>query len=361
VARTVRVQHALPLSVLVFFMLVDLLLGRDQQLLSLVVITPLAAATTLGKRATAAYAALALVVALLLGIYDQQYTDDTIVTQIFRLFGIAVGGAVAVVASDLRVRREQQLARMSAQAATDRAVLQTAQTLQRNLLGDAPSVPRLETAVRYQPASRHAQVGGDWYDAFPVPDGCSMLVIGDVAGHDAPAAATMAQTRGMLRGVAQSMAGSPAAVLSALDRAFATLQVGTLVTLTLATVDPRPFGSSGALLLRWSNAGHPPPILVCADGTTKLLERRPDPLLGVYTAADRADHELPLAQGDTLLFYTDGLVERRRLALDDGTKWLLRLLEDIGRGPLDRLCDELLQVIGDQVDDDVALLAVRVR
>jgi serine phosphatase RsbU (regulator of sigma subunit) len=248
---------------------------------------------------------------------------------------------------------------MSAQAATNRAVVQTAETLQRNLLGDPPRVPRLETAVRYQPASRHAQVGGDWYDAFPTPDGGTMLVIGDVAGHDAPAAATMAQTRGMLRGVAQSVANSPAAVLSALDRAFATLQVDTLVTVTVATLDLRP--ASATVMLRWSNAGHPPPVLACADGTTRLLERRPARLLGVPPAVDRIDHELDLAPGDTLLFYTDGLVERRTMPLDEGTRWLVELLGRIGRDPLDHLCEGLLRELGDQVDDDVALLAVRVR
>jgi sigma-B regulation protein RsbU (phosphoserine phosphatase) len=360
VNRSARLQHALPLTVLAFFTLVDVLIGRDQQVLSLVVITPLAAATALGRRATAGYGVAALVVAALLGIYDRQYTPDTITAQLFRLFGVAVGGAVAVLAATLRLRREEQLKRMSAQAATDRAVLQTAETLQRNLLGEPPRVPLLETAVRYQPASRHAQVGGDWYDAFAVPDGATMLVIGDVAGHDAPAAATMAQTRGMLRGVAQTVSESPAAVLSALDRAVAGLSIDTLVTVVVATVSPGPADRSGSLTVRWSNAGHPSPVLVRADGTTTLLERRPEPLLGVYASADRSDHELALAPGDTLLLYTDGLVERRTMPLDQGTEWLLRLLQEVGRKPLDQVCDTLLREIGDAVDDDVALLAVRV-
>jgi sigma-B regulation protein RsbU (phosphoserine phosphatase) len=360
VNRSARLQHALPLTVLAFFTLVDILIGRDQQVLSLVAITPPAAATALGRRATAAYGVAALVVAALLGIYDRQYTPDTITAQLFRLFGVAVGGAVAVLAATLRLHREEQLKQMSAQAATDRAVLQTAETLQRNLLGQPPRVPLLETAVRYQPASRHTQVGGDWYDAFAFPDGTTMLVIGDVAGHDAPAAATMAQTRGMLRGVAQMVPGSPAAVLSALDRAVGSLGIDTLVTVAVATVSPGPADRNGSPTLRWSNAGHPPPVLVCADGTTKLLERRPELLLGVHAAPDRSDHELALAPGDTLLLYTDGLIERRTMPLDEGTEWLLRLLQEVGRKPLDQLCDTLLREIGDAVDDDVALLAVRV-
>jgi serine phosphatase RsbU (regulator of sigma subunit) len=341
--------------------MVDLFIGRDQQVLSLVVITPLAAATILDRRATAAYGALAVVVAALLGIYDQQYTADTIVAQSIRLFGVALGSGIAVLVCTLRLRREEQLARMSAQAATNRAVLQTAETLQRNLLGPPPCVPPLETAVRYQPATRHAQVGGDWYDAFAVPDGATMLVIGDVAGHDAPAAATMAQTRGMLRGVAQTVAGSPAAVLSALDRAFASLNMDTLVTVAVATVDSRPAGTgTGSLTVRWSNAGHPAPVLICADGTTIRLARRPDQLLGASARVDRTDHKLSLSPGDTLLLYTDGLIERRDLSLDEGTAWLMEALRRLGREPLERLCDALLEKVGARLDDDVALLAVRV-
>jgi phosphoserine phosphatase RsbU/P len=361
VTRSVWVQRALPSAVLVILTLLDLAVGREQQIFSLVVIAPLAAATVSDRRTTALYAVAALVVAALLGVYDQLYTTETIVAQLTRLLGVAVGGGIAVLVCSLRLRREDLISRMHVQAATSRTVVQTAETLQRSLLGDVPFVPRLETAGRYQPASRHAQVGGDWYDAFPVPDGGTMLVIGDVAGHDAPAAAMMAQTRGMLRGVAQSVAGSPAAVLTALDRAFDTLRLDTLVTLAVATVRPAPPPAAGTLVLRWSNAGHPAPVLVCADGSTHLLERPPARLLGVPPASPRTDHEIPLAPGDTVLFYTDGLVERRRVPLDAGTAWLLGAMQRIGREPLDRLCDRLLAEIGDRVDDDVALLAVRVR
>ena len=208
-------RHALPLSVLVVVAGLDILLGRDQQVLSLTVIAPLVAASVLGRRATAGYGVLAVLVAALLGVYDLQYTAEAAPSQVVRLFGIALGGALAVAACTLRLRGEEQLRRVSAQAAASRAVVQLAETLQRNLLGDPPVVAGLETAVRYRPATRHAQVGGDWYDAFPAPDGTTMLVIGDVAGHDAPAAATMSQTRGMLRAIAQSVVGSPATLLTA--------------------------------------------------------------------------------------------------------------------------------------------------
>jgi serine phosphatase RsbU (regulator of sigma subunit) len=254
------------------------------------------------------------------------------------------------------MRREQQLARLSVQAAADRSALNTAEALQRSLLGDPPSVDGLDTAARYLPASRHAQVGGDWYDAFALPDGTTMLVIGDVAGHDAPTAATMAQVRGMLRALASTTAGSPATVLSALDQVLADLDQHTLVTVAVATLDRH---ADGTATLCWSNAGHPPPVLVCADGRALLLERTPERLLGVAPGVHRSDHQVPLAPGDTLLLYSDGLVERRGAPLDDGFAWVVEEARSLGGQPLDRLCDDLLAVLGGRVDDDVALLAVR--
>jgi serine phosphatase RsbU (regulator of sigma subunit) len=351
-------RHALPLSVLVLFTLLDLATGRDQQALSLTVIAPLVAATSLGRRATAGYALAALVVAALLGVYDNQYTAEAAPTQIVRLFGVALGGVLAVVACTLRLRSEAQLTRVTAQAATSTAVVQLAETLQRSLLGEPPQVAGLETAVRYLPATRHAQVGGDWYDAFPVPDGSTMLVIGDVAGHDAPAAAAMSQTRGMLRAIAQSVVGSPAAVLTALDAAFTNLGMHTLVTAVVATVDGRR-ADSGEVTLRWSNAGHPAPVLVCADGSTVLLDRTPDRLLGVSPDVERHDHTVTLHPGETVVFYTDGLVEQRDLLLDEGTAWVVGELKRIGLEPLDRVCDDLLAGMKTPIDDDVALLLVR--
>jgi sigma-B regulation protein RsbU (phosphoserine phosphatase) len=361
VGSSARARHAVPLAVLALFTLLEFVTGPDQQVLSLVVIAPLVAATALGRRATVGYTLIALVTAALLGVHEQQYTAETSLAQLIRLFGVGLGGAVAVVACTLRLRREEEMRRLSTQAATTRAAVQVAEVLQRNLLGPPPQVAHLETAVRYLPATRHAEVGGDWYDAFRIPDGTTMLVIGDVAGHDAPAAATMAQTRGMLRAVAQSVPGSPTAVLAALDRAFTNLDMHTLVTVTVATLDLRPVaaGARGPVRLCWSNAGHPPPVLIGADGTVELLERTPNRLLGVSPDARRVDHEIELHPGDTLLLYTDGLVERRTVPLDEGTAWLVRELSRIGREPLDRLCDDLVAEMGTDRDDDVALLAVR--
>jgi phosphoserine phosphatase RsbU/P len=348
----------MPAAILAFFVLVDLALGPDQHVLGVMVLVPMAAATALARRATVAYGLLALLAVGLLGIYDRQYTADALASQTLRLFSTVLATVLAVVACTLRLRREQQMARLSSQAAADRAALHTAETLQRHLLGAPPAVPHLDTAVRYLPASRHAQVGGDWYDAFPLADGHTVLAIGDVAGHDASAAATMAQVRGMLRAIALSTAGSPATVLTVLDQVLADLDLHTLMTVVVATLERRDDGSA---LLCWSNAGHPPPVLACGDGHTHLLERTPERLLGMGPGAHRTDHAVLLQPGDTVLLYTDGLVERRRVPLDQGFAWLLRQLQTLGREPLERLCDGLLSELGGRVDDDVALLAVRLR
>jgi serine phosphatase RsbU (regulator of sigma subunit) len=346
----------MPAAVLVTVLLADLLTGRGQSLIGLQTMPPLLAATALGRRATVGYGGLALLAATLIGVYDEQFSEARVLAQAIRLIGIGAATALAVGACTLRIRRDARLAELRTQAAANQAALQTAESLQRSLLGEPPDVTGLPTAVRYLPATRHAQVGGDWYDAFSLPDGTTTLVIGDVAGHDAPAAASMAQVRGMLRAIASATAGSPATVLSALDQVLSDLGLHTLVTVTVATIDR---AADGTATLVWSNAGHPPPALVCADGRTTLLARTPERLLGVAPGVHRTDHELVLQPGDTLLLYTDGLVERRGAVLDDGFAWLLGELAERGGYPLGRLCDELLAELGGRVDDDVALLAVR--
>jgi serine phosphatase RsbU (regulator of sigma subunit) len=235
-----------------------------------------------------------------------------------------------------------------------------AEALQRSLLTEPPQADDLEIAVRYLPAAERAHVGGDWYDAFQVGDGSTMIVIGDVTGHDRHAAAAMAQVRNVLRGVAHSQPESPSRVLTALDRAMGDLAVDTLATAVLGRVERHgPDGGAAQRLLRWSNAGHPAPLLIERDGTVTLLERVPNRLLGVDTAARRVEHSVDLPAGSTLLFYTDGLIERRRETLDDGVAWLRKEAGGLSDLPLDELCDRLLSRLPEALDDDVALLALR--
>ena len=241
------------------------------------------------------------------------------------------------------------------------AVEGMAEALQRSLLTEPPEPDHLEIAVRYVPAASLAQVGGDWYDAFLLQDGRTALVIGDVTGHDRHAAAAMAQVRNVLRGIAHCRPERPAGVLSALDRAILDLDVGTLATAVLATVEQGAEDAHrGVRVLRWSNAGHPPPLVLQPDGAVCVLEREPDLLLGVDPAVERADHEVELPPGATVLFYTDGLIERRGVPLDEGLAWLSGVVAGCAGVPLTELCDRLLAELAGAVEDDVALLALRV-
>lgn len=234
------------------------------------------------------------------------------------------------------------------------------ETLQRSLLTDPPRFDALELAVRYRPAVHEAQVGGDWYDAYTTSDGAPELVIGDVAGHDRDAAAAMGQLRNLLRGMGYTLGEPPAAVLSALDRRIRDLRVDALATAVLVRVEPAPAGN-GWLTLRWSNAGHPPPLLIRADGSTRLLDAEADLLLGLDPATPRHDYDIVLEQGETVLLYTDGLVERRGADLDEGLSWLRSSAGRLAGLSLDEVCDALLEDVERDAEDDIALLAVRPR
>lgn len=239
------------------------------------------------------------------------------------------------------------------------AVRRMSETLQRSLLTEPPQPDHLQIAVRYRPAAQEAQVGGDWYDAFMSPDGSTNLVIGDVAGHDRIAAAAMGQVRNLLRGVAYTLGEPPAAVLSALDRALRDLAVGSLATAVLGRVEQEAgMVPLGLRRFRWSNAGHPPPLLLRADGTAELLRRPADLLLGLDPGTSRADHDVVLEPGDTVLLFSDGLVERREYSIEEGLDRLVRAAEELGEEDLESLLDALLQQAGDR-DDDVAMLALR--
>ena len=209
-----------------------------------------------------------------------------------------------------------------------------AEGLQRSLLTEPPSSDGLQVAVRYVPAAEAARVGGDWYDAFLAPDGGIVLAIGDVVGHDTQAAAVMGQVRGLLRGIAFTTGESPAAVLTRLDHGVARLLPDTTVTSVVARVEPRSRQRDGATVIRWSNAGHPPPMVVAADGAVTLLAAaRADLLLGWDPGTVRAESDVLLVRGATLLMYTDGLVERRGEDLDQGLGRLQATLRQVADPP----------------------------
>src|SRR5215217_5108325 len=212
-------------------------------------------------------------------------------------------------------------------------------------------------AVRYQPAVELTRIGGDWYDWFSLPDDSLVLVIGDVAGHDERAAAAMAQVRNVLHGVAYTaLSGTPGTVLRGVDRALLGSTRGILATALLARVTRT--AAEAGLDVEWSNAGHPPPVLVSPDGRARLLETEPDLLLGLDENVERQDHHLHVQAGATLVLYTDGLIERRDAPISQGLSWLAEVLADTHEMDPEKLCDFLLDA-ADASEDDVALLVLR--
>ncbi|MCE3556444.1 SpoIIE family protein phosphatase [Pseudonocardia sp. RS11V-5] len=263
----------------------------------------------------------------------------------------------------------QALLRAQHRQAEQRRVTATRElleTLQHSLL-TAPFEPdHLELAVRYLPASCDAAIGGDWYDAFMLRDGALCVAIGDVAGHDREAVAAMGQLRSLLRGIAYSARDTPAVVLAELDSAVTDLAVGTLATAVFARIEqPRRLAARGVRRVRWSNAGHLPPLLIDPAGRARLLHTQPELLLGVRSRGSahpdrsaRSDHTHELEPGSTLLLFTDGLVERRDSDLDAGLAWLVDRAVQLAGAPLEELCDELLAEVPERVDD-IAMLALR--
>ncbi|MFJ6164758.1 SpoIIE family protein phosphatase [Micromonospora orduensis] len=232
-----------------------------------------------------------------------------------------------------------------------------AEVLQHSMLPRLPAVTELELAARYQPAADRVEVGGDWYDAFVQPDGDLIAAIGDVAGHDIEAAATMGQLRNLVRGNAFGRPDAVGELMTHLDGAIRGLRLPIAATATLVRICPQ---RAGVHELTWSNAGHPPALLVRADGTVEVLEATPEPLLGLGRPSRRSSHSASLATGDTLLLYTDGLIERRDRSIDEGLAELVSRVTGTCGVPLDELCDLLLASI-QRREDDTALLAVRAR
>jgi PAS domain S-box-containing protein len=229
-----------------------------------------------------------------------------------------------------------------------------AETLQRSLLPDRlPQIPGVLLAARYVPASTDMQVGGDWYDVLHLPDGQVGLVIGDVAGHGLRAASTMAQLRMALRSSALEEL-SPAAVVRRVHRLLERLAPSEIATLIYVVLDP----DSG--MIRFANAGHPPPLVILESGEASYLEQGLAPPLGATRLSDGyVEAVSPFPPGSTILLYTDGLVERRGASIRDGLA-RLKTEASAAASDLDSLCDHLLvSLAGGDVSDDIALLALR--
>ena len=237
---------------------------------------------------------------------------------------------------------------------------QIALTLQQSLLPVLPTLPGLALAAKYLPAGQDNQVGGDWWDIFALPDGATGLAIGDVMGHDVAAAAAMGQLRSVLRTCAWA-GDSPSTVLDRMDQLVENFEMAQLATCIYARLQPQD-GATGRRRrprLRWANAGHLPPVLLSLDGTARLLTDGLHVPLGVPDLDQRAQADVSLEPGDTLLLYTDGLVETRTGDIDSDVAVLLESLRrhrsaDGPQALVDRLSSGL-----SGLTDDVAMLAVQ--
>ncbi|MET8855211.1 ATP-binding SpoIIE family protein phosphatase [Streptomyces sp. NPDC004579] len=286
-------------------------------------------------------------------------------------------GRRRVIGAALFLRRPERLAfeaddlLVAAQLAThsalgiDKAVLYgreayIADELQRTMLPETlPRPTGVRLASRYLPAAETARVGGDWYDAIPLPGSRVALVVGDVMGHSMTSAAIM----GQLRTTAQTLAGldlPPQEVLHHLDEQAQRLGTDRMATCLYAVYDP----VSHRITI--ANAGHPPPVLLHLGGRAEVLRVPPGAPIGVG-GVDFEAVELDAPAGATLLLYTDGLVESRLRDVWTGIEQLREKLAAVAAltgpdhpPPLEALCDEVLDMLGPgDRDDDIALLAAR--
>jgi hypothetical protein len=224
---------------------------------------------------------------------------------------------------------------------------------QRLLLPTLPDLAPFQAAVVYRPAAE--RLGGDWYDALPLPGGAVGAVIGDVAGHSLQAAAAMAQVRNMLRALLYDRPATPGSVLTRLDRTLRAIGESPITTACAARIEP---GGDGWRLL-WSSVGHPPPLLLTPDGAAEYLNTEPGLPLGVDPGRLRFDTIRSLPEGATVVFFTDGLVERSDQPIDMGMAALAALAERSARLPLDELCETLADQHPSDGHDDIAILALR--
>ena len=207
-------------------------------------------------------------------------------------------------------------------------------SVQRSLLADTlPEVKGVRLGARYMPAEAHYGIGGDWYDAIPLPGGRVLLIVGDVAGNGLNAAISMGQMRSAARALAPEH--GPAALLDALDRFTGSTLNGLLATAAVAVIDP------AERSLRYGSAGHLPSLLRGPDGAVTALDQARGVLLGL-DSTNRPEQLVTFEPGSTLVLFTDGLVERRDEIIDDGLERLAAALTVSGTADPVGLCDVLI-------------------
>ena len=237
-------------------------------------------------------------------------------------------------------------------------------TLQRNLLPEAvPVLPRVRLAARYVIAATELQAGGDWFDALPTGNGRVALVVGDVAGHGAAAAAAMAQLRTVLHEALLSGTHLTEAI-DRLDRFAAATPAARAATVCVAELDP------AAGTLTWSSRAHPPPLVCSRGGATRFLRDGQGPALGIGALGFGDGHArlatAKIAADEVVFLYCDGLVERPGETIDLGLDRLARIVGTAASEPNpartssspDRIADLAVErIVGAECTDDVIVLA----
>ena len=268
---------------------------------------------------------------------------------------LIIGSAAALTGWALLVGMHRREGARLRDALGREAVQRTvADELQRGLFPDQiPVIPGLQLAARSTPGDSSMRVGGDWYDVISLPSGEVGLVVGDVVGHDLPAASAMGQIRAALRAFAVHET-SPAMVLARVNTMVDILGVTDLTTCLYAIVNP----STGTF--RWASAGHLNPLVIRATGEARLLRGDPGAPFGATDTAMYVDRACEIPRGGSVLLYTDGLVEHRSSSISDG----LGRLESIHvpSADPDGLCDHVLAALlrdGSPANDDVTVLALQ--
>ena len=248
-----------------------------------------------------------------------------------------------------RVRAEEAL---RAREAEEREI---AIGLQRALLPEGlVAHPELSFAARYEAGSAALEVGGDWYDAFTLPDGRVAVTVGDVVGHGLAAAAAMGQLRTAHAALAQH-ATDPGQLLTRLDDYLARPRTTDFATVCYGVLDP----ATG--VLEYASAGHPPMLLVSPTGATRWLDGAQSPPLYGRDGRARAHASVEIQRGSLLLLYSDGLIERRGEHLNEGLRRLEAAAAPLAYAPIGDVCERLVVALGVESsrEDDVAVLAVR--
>jgi serine phosphatase RsbU (regulator of sigma subunit) len=259
--------------------------------------------------------------------------------------------------NDVKVAEEfaRQLADVMVNAETSAREHTIAETLQCAVLPSAlPAVPGLELASGYLAASDGVHVGGDWYDVFPLGDNRVGLVIGDVAGHSINSASIMGQVRSILRAYALDHS-QPCDVLRRTNAAMIRLLPEAIASAIYAILDL----ATGDLV--YANAGHPPPLITTGTGDAEYLEDAVGVLLGVSVDIPLSAARRRLAPGTGILFYTDGLIEDRRRAIDEGLGALAAALRQSTGCSVGQIREAAESLLDDEPSraDDVCLLAAR--